>query len=151
MQKFDPSSSPSSGFTTSITEQHLDVAFNKFSESKDSSNLESHLISVESQSKHRICPNNKQIRTLNSKNRLTNYNICQEIVQRNQQIHFTKRASASTLVQTQVVATPIELEYQEEQSIKRVEHKSKDQEEQTNMNTNQYTKSLESLEQFTDS
>ena len=80
-----------------------------------------------------------------------NYNICQEIVQRNQQIHFTKRASASTLVQTQVVATPIELEYQEEQSIKRVEHKSKDQEEQTNMNTNQYTKSLESLEQFTDS
>jgi hypothetical protein len=151
LQKFDPSSSPSSGFTTSINEQHLDVAFNKFSESKDSSNLESHLISVESQSKHRICPNNKQIRTLNSKNRLTNYNICQEIVQRNQQIHFTKRASASTLVQTQVVATPIELEYQEEQSIKRVEHKSKDQEEQTNMNTNQYTKSLESLEQFTDS
>ena len=54
-------------------------------------------------------------------------------------------------MQTQVVATPIELEYQEEQSIKRVEHKSKDQEEQTNMNTNQYTKSLESLEQFTDS
>ena len=88
----------------------MDVAFNKFSESKDSSNLESHLISVESQSKHRMCPNNKQIRTLNSKNLLTNYNICQEIVQRNQQIHFKNKASASTLVQTQAVGTPLELE-----------------------------------------
>ena len=88
--------------------------------------MESHLISVESQSKHRICPNNKQIRTLNSKNRLTHYNICQEIVQRNQQAHFTKKATAKTLVQTQVIATTIELE-------------------QTNINTNPY--SLESIEQ----